>query len=266
MRGQFVCSCLSRLSVQLFRMVGFSTCCAAVATSSSSSSSEALPTASALSTDPIHHHQQLSASGMEPEIVNLADDGDGSPRLHREQSRQMCNDAEVQEELAMLRAQLSSVQNENRMLHQLLKERQRELEESEGRWRHVADNAPVMIWMSGLDKLCVYFNKGWLDFRGKTLVEEYGYGWLTGVRPEQTERCAAIYVEAFDKREPFVMEYELMRHDGQYRWILDNGVKFDHPPFDFTSYFFLHLPSPPPHSSDHRVSKKKVVSASYILN
>jgi PAS domain S-box-containing protein len=79
--------------------------------------------------------------------------------------------------------------------------------------------------IADLTKECTYFNKTWLDFTGRTFEQEYGYGWVEGVRPEQRAVCCDIYIKAFDAREPFSMEYEIMRNDGQYRWILDNGVR-----------------------------------------
>ena len=88
----------------------------------------------------------------------------------------------------------------------------------------MATAAPVLLWVSGIDKLCHFFNKYWLDFTGRTLEQESGNGWLNGVHPDDMERCSKIYSEAFDKRKEFKMEYRLLRHDGQYRWILDTGV------------------------------------------
>jgi PAS domain S-box-containing protein len=99
-----------------------------------------------------------------------------------------------------------------------------ELRESESRFRIVANAAPVLIWMSGVDKLCTFFNKPWLDFTGRTLEQELGNGWADGVHPDDMQRCVRIYTEAFDAREPFVMRYRLRRHDGEYRWISDHGV------------------------------------------
>ncbi|HEU5246671.1 MAG TPA: PAS domain-containing protein [Candidatus Udaeobacter sp.] len=98
------------------------------------------------------------------------------------------------------------------------------LRESEERFRIVADAAPVLIWMSGADKLCTFFNKPWLEFTGRTLEQEMGNGWTDGVHPEDLPRCHKIYTEAFDARQPFVMQYRLRRHDGEYRWISDQGV------------------------------------------
>jgi PAS domain S-box-containing protein len=96
--------------------------------------------------------------------------------------------------------------------------------ESEERFRLVANTAPVLIWMSGTDKRCTFFNKCWLDFTGRTVEQEMGEGWAQGVHPADLERCLRIYSGAFDARVDFEMEYRLRRHDGKYRWIVDYGV------------------------------------------
>ncbi len=93
-------------------------------------------------------------------------------------------------------------------------------------FRELADFAPVMIWRSGPDKLCDWFNKPWLEYTGRDMAAEVGNGWATGVHPDDLERCLETYVDAFDARKPFSMEYRLRRYDGQYRWLLDNGAPF----------------------------------------
>lgn len=98
------------------------------------------------------------------------------------------------------------------------------LQESEERFRTMADAAPVLIWMSGQDKLCTFFNKAWLDFTGRTMEQEIGIGWTEGVHRDDFKRCFETYASAFEAREPFVMEYRLKHNDGAFRWITDKGV------------------------------------------
>lgn len=98
------------------------------------------------------------------------------------------------------------------------------LRESEVRFRNMADAAPVMIWVSGPDKGCIFFNKIWLDFTGRTIDQELGNGWVEGIHPNDLDHCLAIYTSSFDTRRSFQIEYRLRRADGEYRWILNNGV------------------------------------------
>src|SRR5213080_4889185 len=106
----------------------------------------------------------------------------------------------------------------------LRKQAEEALRESEARFRTVANAAPVLIWMSGPDKLCTFFNKGWLDFTGRTLEQELGNGWAEGVHREDIDRCLDVYQNSFNARESFTMEYRLRRSDGEYRWVLDIGT------------------------------------------
>src|SRR4029453_18061029 len=99
-----------------------------------------------------------------------------------------------------------------------------ELRESEARFRTVANAAPVLIWMAGPDKLCTFFNTGWLEFTGRSLEQELGNGWAEGVHPEDIDRCLDIYQNSFNARESFTMEYRLRRSDRESRWVLDIGT------------------------------------------
>src|SRR6266480_6134511 len=98
------------------------------------------------------------------------------------------------------------------------------LRESEERFRTVANAAPVMIWMSGPDKLCNFFNKGWLDFTGRTMEQELGKGWTEGVHADDLDHCLEVNETSFNAWQPFTTEYRLRRNDGEYRWVLDSGT------------------------------------------
>ncbi len=99
------------------------------------------------------------------------------------------------------------------------------LRESEALFREIAEVAPILIWMSDSTKACTWFNKPWLEFTGRTMEQELGFGWAEGVHPEDFERCLATYNTAFDRREPFRMDYRLKRSDGAWRIVNDIGVQ-----------------------------------------
>jgi PAS domain S-box-containing protein len=86
------------------------------------------------------------------------------------------------------------------------------------------DSAPVMMWTADGHKLCNYFNRSWLEFTGHSLEHECGRGWTAGVHPDDLDQCLKTYIDHFDRRKPFRMEYRLKRRDGVYRWILGTGI------------------------------------------
>jgi len=113
------------------------------------------------------------------------------------------------------------------------------LRESEQRFRAIADSAPVLIWVAGLDKGCTFVNQGWLDFTGRGMEQALGDGWAKDVHPEDSGLCLDVYSRAFDAKDSFTMEYRLRRHDGEYRWILGTG----RPRFDSAGGFLGYIGS-----------------------
>jgi len=103
------------------------------------------------------------------------------------------------------------------------KKAEQALKESEQNFRTLADSGQTLIWTSGTDTHFNYFNNVWLAFRGHTIEQESGNGYLTGVHPDDSHHRRDIYLEAFQNREKFNIEYRLMHKDGEYRWIQDNG-------------------------------------------
>ena len=96
--------------------------------------------------------------------------------------------------------------------------------EIEARFRALADDAPVMIWMSDTHNRGTYFNRPWLDFTGRTLEEELGAGWAASIHPDDLERVVAFCQGRFEERREFRMEFRMRRADGAWRWVLDHGV------------------------------------------
>lgn len=101
---------------------------------------------------------------------------------------------------------------------------QQALKESEERFRTMADNSPVMIWVSAADTSCTYVNNRWCDFTGRTMQQELGSGWTESIHPDDRDRSSEVYANCAQERKPFTLEYRLRRHDGEYRWIYDAGA------------------------------------------
>jgi PAS domain S-box-containing protein len=110
------------------------------------------------------------------------------------------------------------------------------LAESEIHYRTLANTGQALVWTSGTDKKCDYFNQPWLDFTGRTIEQELGDGWIEGVHPDDLQRCVSIYTEAFDKREKFSMQYRLRHASGEYLWIQDDGTPRFNGKGDFIGY------------------------------
>jgi PAS domain S-box-containing protein len=98
------------------------------------------------------------------------------------------------------------------------------LRDTETNSRLILDHIAAMIWVSDAEGLCTFFNKPWLDFTGRTMQQEIGYGWSENVHPDDLSHCLEIFHAALRRRSKFEMEYRLKRVDGVYRWVIDVGI------------------------------------------
>jgi PAS domain S-box-containing protein len=101
--------------------------------------------------------------------------------------------------------------------------RQRETQ-GEQRFREVLDLAPVMIWVADADAMYTFFNRAWLEFRGRTMEQDTGNGWTEGLHPDDRDICLEGYLKAFTARQPFRMQYRLQRASGEYCWVEGCGM------------------------------------------
>ena len=127
----------------------------------------------------------------------------------------------------------------NQRLSEELAERVRTeqaLRESEERFRHMADTAPVMIWVTGPDRVVSFLNKTWLKFTGRTLDKDLQKAWTESVHPEDLRRCVDCYSSAYEQNRDFRLEYRLRRADGEYRWVLCSGTPRFAPGGAFAGY------------------------------
>ena len=122
---------------------------------------------------------------------------------------------------------ITDITDRKRSEQQLL-DAKRVAEESERRFRALADSASPLTWTTELDSTCSWLNKRWLDYCGRPMESQVGHGWIETVHPEDREHVRAKYMAAFGQRAPFQFEYRLRRHDGDYRWFMVNATpRFD---------------------------------------
>jgi len=121
----------------------------------------------------------------------------------------------------------SDIIENNKLLREEISKREEieaQLFESKERFRIMAETAPVMIWMAGTNGSRTYFNKNWLQFTGRSIKQDQGHGWTENLHSADYTRIIQKYENRFKAREPFTFVYRLRRQDGEYRWIMDNGV------------------------------------------
>lgn len=143
-----------------------------------------------------------------------------------------------------------------------------ELREKEVQYRNLANAGTALIWTSGTDKLCNYFNEPWLRFTGRTLDQEMGNGWAEGVHPDDFDQCLNTYVTAFDKRVKFEMEYRLRHFSGMYRWILDIGKPNYNKNGEFIGYigYCFDITERKQVEADININREKLIEALDLAN
>jgi PAS domain S-box-containing protein len=104
------------------------------------------------------------------------------------------------------------------------KQAEKNLAESEKRFKEVADSAPVMIWMSDENDRLIYLNKKWLEFTGEDISGTEAPDWFSFVHPDDYAKAKERYDTAFRQKHQATLIYRLRRKDGAYRWVHDVSI------------------------------------------
>ncbi|TEB06989.1 Phytochrome-like protein cph2 [Pelotomaculum schinkii] len=107
---------------------------------------------------------------------------------------------------------------------------------SDSFFQNLIDNIPLLVKVLNHNGTGAFFNKGWLEFTGRTLEQEIGSGWSDGLHPEDIKGYLKAVEEACGNRQSNRYEYRLRRADGVYRWILEEGKPVTSPGGGFESY------------------------------
>jgi PAS domain S-box-containing protein len=159
------------------------------------------------------------------ELVARVDSQLGMARLRRESEESLRDvNAELNRRLAELEKANLEILDSRRVALNLMEDaiRAKEaLRESQERFRHMADNAPVMVWVTEPNGDCTYLSRSWYEFTGQTPETGLGFGWLDATHPDDREHARDAFMAANERRETFKLEYRLRRRDGEYRWVID---------------------------------------------
>ncbi|MCB5176960.1 PAS domain-containing sensor histidine kinase [Microvirga lenta] len=104
------------------------------------------------------------------------------------------------------------------------KEAEAALRESEARFRHMADSAPALIWMSDDQGRIVFANMHYDYLFGRPASEMTGSGWRDIVHPDDLEEFEQTFLEAFQERRPIQTEVRVLDRHGAVRWLRCEGV------------------------------------------
>jgi len=109
------------------------------------------------------------------------------------------------------------------VLHHAVNRAQTSVAEAARKFELMADGAPVLIWSTDGGGRCVFVNRHWLDFAGRTAREEQGAAWPAHIHPDDLVNYQRTYQSAALQRRPYQLEYRLRRADGAYRWLFERA-------------------------------------------
>lgn len=95
---------------------------------------------------------------------------------------------------------------------------ERALQESQRRWRDLAEAMPHLVWTCEPDGRCDYLSRQWVEYTGRPESEQLGSGWLDAVHPDDRDRLMSTWTDVVARGSALDAEFRIRRHDGSYRW------------------------------------------------
>ena len=111
------------------------------------------------------------------------------------------------------------------------------LEDSELRFRALADNIPQLAWMARPDGHLFWYNKRWYDYTGTDFAAMEGWGWSKVHHPDHIERVTANWKEELARGEAWEDTFPLLGQDGEYRWFLSRAQPIRNAAGEVTMWF-----------------------------
>ena len=103
-------------------------------------------------------------------------------------------------------------------------ETEQALQESEERFRNMAEGTDVLIAVADEGNSAIYFNRAWIELTGRPMADLIEFGWVDLIHPEDKEMLFNNYLIAFKERVPFTWEFRNLTKNNDYRWLLSKGL------------------------------------------
>lgn len=95
--------------------------------------------------------------------------------------------------------------------------------------RNVAEQSPLMVWITEPDGYCIHLNKLWYDYTGQRPQEAEGDGWINALHKADRAMALEAFLSATKRQVPYHVEYRLCRHDAAFHWVVAVGHPFFNP-------------------------------------
>lgn len=104
------------------------------------------------------------------------------------------------------------------------KQQQQALQESEQKFRTLADTMPQFVWTTDKDGNVNYFNNSIYEYSGMTEAQLLGGGWIKMVHPDDRDRNISAWLHSIKSGTDYIFEHRFLRSDGEYRWQLSRAI------------------------------------------